>query len=287
MHIERLGTPEVEGILDGEVYVFPKLDGSNGQVWMENGEIKCGSRNRVLSLENDNQGFCDYIMKHEGIGRLFKLYPNLILYGEWLVPHSLKTYEDSAWREFYVFDVTWKNSGDLIDYEYYFKILDFYEIKYIPLLDYYTNPSIEEIAGCVNKNTFLIKPNSGIGEGVVIKNYNFVNKYGRTTWAKVVTEEFKQKNREVFPKKEKEGVEQKIISKYVTYSLVEKEYSKICNEQEWNSKLIPKLLGVVYYSLIKEESYNFIKEFKNPTINFKTLLALTNERVKELKPEIF
>lgn len=285
MHIERLGTPEVEGILDGEVYVFPKLDGSNGQVWMENGEIKCGSRNRVLSLENDNQGFCAYVMKHEGMKRFFKAYPHITLYGEWLVPHSLRTYEERAWGEFYVFDVHGRTM--LIDYGSYIDTLDFCDIKYIPCIAVITNPTLYDINECVNLNTFLIKPNSGIGEGVVIKNYNFVNKYGRTTWAKVVTEEFKQKNREVFPKKEKEGVEQKIISKYVTSSLVEKEYSKICNEQEWNSKLIPKLLGVVYYSLVKEESYNFIKEFKNPTINFKTLLTLTNERVKELKPEIF
>lgn len=28
-HLERLGNQETNGILDGEVYVFPKIDGTN------------------------------------------------------------------------------------------------------------------------------------------------------------------------------------------------------------------------------------------------------------------
>ena len=31
-HVERLGTDETEGILDGIVYVFYKIDGTNGSV---------------------------------------------------------------------------------------------------------------------------------------------------------------------------------------------------------------------------------------------------------------
>ena len=55
-HIERLGTDETEGILDGLVYVFPKIDGTNGSIWWEptcmskttknHGCIRFGSRNR-------------------------------------------------------------------------------------------------------------------------------------------------------------------------------------------------------------------------------------------------
>lgn len=42
-HIERLGTTEVSEILDRECCIFPKIDGINGQVWMEDGQIKVGS----------------------------------------------------------------------------------------------------------------------------------------------------------------------------------------------------------------------------------------------------
>ena len=33
-------------------------------------------------------------------------------------------------------------------------------------------------------------PEDGVPEGVVIKNYNYENKYGRTTWAKIISEDF-------------------------------------------------------------------------------------------------
>ena len=48
---------ETDGIELGKVYVFPKIDGTNGSVWIDDGIIKAGSRNRELTLDNDNAGF--------------------------------------------------------------------------------------------------------------------------------------------------------------------------------------------------------------------------------------
>ena len=73
----------------------------------------------------------------------------------------------------------------------------------------------------------------------------------------------------------------------VTKSLIEKEFSKIESETGWSSKFIPRLLNTVFYCLVKEGSWNFIKEFKNPTIDFKRLSFFTNNRIKELMPELF
>ncbi len=35
MHLERYGNEEVDGIEQGTTYVFPKLDGTNAQLWYE------------------------------------------------------------------------------------------------------------------------------------------------------------------------------------------------------------------------------------------------------------
>lgn len=44
-HVSRLGTQDTEGILDGKVYVMPKVDGSNGSLFMgEEGLVHAGSR---------------------------------------------------------------------------------------------------------------------------------------------------------------------------------------------------------------------------------------------------
>ena len=124
-HVERLGTTETDGIETGECWLFPKLDGSNGQVWVnDNGIISCGSRNRELSLDNDNQGFMSWVMQQYNIINFLNKYPNLKLYGEWLVPHTLRTYRKDAWNKFYVFDVVDKNGiEDLMKARHYIDFL--------------------------------------------------------------------------------------------------------------------------------------------------------------------
>jgi len=51
--IRRIGDDRTKGILNGRVSVFPKIDGTNASVWMDDGKLKAGSRNRELTLEND------------------------------------------------------------------------------------------------------------------------------------------------------------------------------------------------------------------------------------------
>ena len=46
----------------------------------------------------------------------------------------------------------------------------------------------------MEKNVFLIEDGKGAGEGIVIKNYDFRNRYNRNTFAKIVTSEFKEKH---------------------------------------------------------------------------------------------
>jgi hypothetical protein len=285
-HVERLGTVETEGIEYGTCYVFPKIDGTNSQLWF-NEAIQAGSRNRQLSLDNDNAGFYNWAVKQICFYKLFEKYPTIRLYGEWLVPHSLRTYNKDSWNNFYVFDVT--NGGEYLTYETYKSILEEFGIEYIPPICKVDNPIYERLQNQLEKNGYLIEDGKGIGEGIVIKNYNFKNKFGRITWAKIVTNEFKAKHSktQITELKECNIIEQDIVNKYVTLSLIDKEFSKIQNESGCSSKMIPRLLNVIYYCLVTEECWNFVKEFKNPTINFKTLFFLTTVKIKQTKPELF
>ena len=51
-----LALPEVEGILDGECFIYPKIDGTNGQAYCLDGKIYVGSRKRFITPEDDNAG---------------------------------------------------------------------------------------------------------------------------------------------------------------------------------------------------------------------------------------
>lgn len=286
-HIERFGTAEVEGIQNGKCYIFPKIDGTNASLWWSNG-LKAGSRNRELSIDNDNAGFYKWALGQEHIIQFLKSHQNVRLYGEWLVPHTLKTYNDNAWRNFYVFDVM--VGDEYADYTKYSELLQQHNIEYIPPICIINNPSYERLIGLLEQNDYLVKDGNGIGEGIVIKNYDYKNKYGRVVWAKIVSNEFKGKHKKAMPNeiKEKNLVEKDIVDKYITRSLLDKEQSKIENEMNgWSSKYIPRLINVVFYNLIREESWNFVKEFKNPTIDFKRLSFFTTSKIKELKPDVF
>lgn len=299
MHLERLGTTEVEGITMGDVYVFPKLDGTNASVWLnDDGSIGAGSRNRELSAEKDNAGFYKWVQENEGKFRpFFQENPSWILYGEWLVPHSLKTYRDDAWRDFYIFDVvnmesvdTGGNPGHYIMPQTYGPILERFELTYLAPFAIVKNGTDEKFRQLTEKNIFYIKDGGGIGEGVVLKNYSFVNKYGRQTWAKVITNQFKEKHVLEMGGSEHGGLseEEKIVNEYITPHLVDKVHAKIVNEENgWNAKLIPRLLNTVFYDFINEEMWDVLKKYKNPKVDFKFLSRLVTQKVKELKPELF
>jgi len=290
-HLERFGSSEVEAIEVGTTYVFPKLDGTNASVWAaEDYSIKAGSRNRELTLEADNAGFYAAMLQDKQVNAYLLEYPYHILYGEWLVPHTVKTYVDTAWRKFYVFDVFNTITQQFVPFNAYEENLKAYGLNYLAPIAIIKNGDVSVFTKCLEKNTFLIKDGEGVGEGIVIKNYDFVNRYGRVTWAKLVTNEFKDSHHKEMgaPLIGCEIVEEKIVNKLVTSSLVDKVVAKIINDTGgWSSKNIPQLINTVFYDLIREDAWTMVKEFKNPTINFKTLSHYTTAKVKELRKDLF
>lgn len=290
--LKRFGTAEVAGIEDGVVYIFPKLDGTNASAWLADGVVQAGSRNRHLdeSSDGDNAGFCKWVRQQGNIKRFLTDYPELRLYGEWLVPHSIKDYRDDAWRKFYVFDIQDMETEEFIHYNAYKDLLTRYEIDYVPCL--WTTPviTIDKLIDFLPSNTYLMKDGAGAGEGLVVKNYNYVNNYGRVTWAKLVTNEFRERNAKEFGHKNIEvntSVEEKIIEQFFTEAFIEKEYAKMTLNAPMSSARIGEMLGRIYHEFLTEEPVNFIKAFKNPTINFKVVNNLALKKIKQVKGEWF
>jgi hypothetical protein len=296
-HIERLGSDLVDGLTDGLCYIFPKLDGTNCSVWMgDDGEIHYGSSKRELTLDDGHRGFCRWVEENKDtFKRLFTKYPEInTIYGEWLVSHNVTTYLDNAWKRFYVFDMyTDVQEYEYYEYSFYTSVCEQFGLDYIPYIGINYNTTQEYLKEKLEENNYLIdtqKYPDARGEGIVIKNYDFVNKYGDTVWGKMVRSEFKNNNRNKRTKEEPNGysIEFEIAHKYITQAFVEKEKAKI-EEQNggWTSKMIPQLLGVIWHEFVTEETWNFIKKFKNPKIDFRELnhqvVAVTKERL----PEVF
>lgn len=302
-HIEKIGREECVGVLNGEVYIQPKIDGTNSCVFLRqfednNGdtsyEICAGSRNRELDLANDNAGFYAYILKQQNILDYLLDHPNHILYGEWLVPHTIKYYADDAWRKFYVFDVFELNgdTGKYLPYNVYKKELEKYNIEYIPILDALINPTPSQLESLLKNNHYLLADKEHIGEGIVCKNYSYTNKWGHQIWGKIVAEEFFGVKKELRTKNHelKENFEMKIANDYITDAVVKKEYAKIKNERPdaQRNELIGRLLNGVYDTFLTEDLATVVRKNKTCTINFQLLRKSSDTRCKEvLKDELF
>ena len=79
-------TPEFQSFdkiarLNREIIITEKIDGTNAQIFIEDdGTIHAGSRNRWLTPEEDNYGFCKWVMDNQEC--LAKLGPGRH-FGEW------------------------------------------------------------------------------------------------------------------------------------------------------------------------------------------------------------
>lgn len=283
-HVERYGTPGVDGINFGTCHVFPKIDGTNACLWFHE-RLRCGSRNRELSLEQDNHGFCAWAQEQCNIDHFFQANSSLRLFGEWLVPHSLRTYREDAWRKFYVFDVM--DGERYLPYEEYKPILETFRLHYVPCYAVVKNGDEEMFRNQLENNDFLMQ-DGHMGEGIVIKNYEFRNKFGRVNWAKIVTSEFKEKSMKAMsaPVKEgKMGPERWIAETYVTRALIDKELAKF--EPDFQGPVQPRLLSTIFNCILEEETKNFVKKLKNPTVDFRELKRWVDNQVKILTPEYF
>lgn len=284
VHIERFGTDEVDGINVGTCHVFPKIDGTNASIWNHSElGIACGSRNRFLAPgAEDNGGFREWATAQDNLRAIVAKYPDARFFGEWLIPHSLKTYRDEAWRKFYVFDAV-DSTGRFLHFDEYSAMCKEFSVDFIPCMAQLVNPTYETLFTCTERNTFLINDNQGVGEGIVIKQYGYQNRFGRCTWAKIVTNSFKDKNAETFG-----PVEAEIASEFLGRHEVDKIVAKIRTEHgQFGSKNIPQLLGMAFHDLVTENTWQALKKHKNPKIDFKTLQFCAINRVKELLPELF
>ena len=295
-HIMKLGTDEVDGILKGTVYLFYKIDGTNSQVFLkDDNTLGFGSRNKEINLTDDNADFVKETIKNSGeykeLLKVLENNPEYIIYGEWLVPHTLKTYKADSWKKFYVFDILDTKENRYLTYEEYFTLLkDCTHINIIPLIAKLENPTEEEIKNKLNDTGSFLCAN-GLGEGIVIKNYSFVNRFGRTTWAKMLTEDFlstkkttREHNREIKNNECEHATEQKIINKYLTFEHISKEYHKLCetyNEDKLDVSHTFELLNRVFEEFISDNIEIIIKKEHLPTINFKALKQLSDSKTKE------
>lgn len=282
--IHRLGKDEVDGILEGICYIQEKVDGANTSIWIEEGiGLMLGTRTRILTTHEEFNGFVPYVMMHEGIKALLEVHPTYRLYGEWLVKHTI-SYKETAYKKFYLFDIYDNATGEYLPTLQVESLAEVHQIEMVPRCAVFTSPTPEAIKELVGKSKFGDR-----GEGVVIKNYDFRNKFGDLVFAKLVSNEFMEDNAVVFGgnnKFAKTYHELWAVNKYMTLARVQKVMNKI--QPEVNEKLdmkhIPRVCNAAYHDLITEEMWEI--QSKVPALDFKDLRRLAFKKAKQIFVDI-
>jgi hypothetical protein len=284
--IHRLGKEETSGILDHNLCIQEKVDGANVSIFWLDGKVRCGTRTRMLPEDESFNGFQEAVQSNELLRKFLKDNQDLILYGEWLVKHTI-TYPDEAYRKIYLFDIAhldldgnvygWTAQSTVGEVSNLLEL----EYPYIFAIGKFTEPEIQEYVG---KSS--IAP---AGEGVVLKAQNFVNKFGDHVYAKVVHQKFKEANAIVFGGNNKHSEtywEMYVVNKYCTAGRVQKIIQKLQSqtEERLDLKHTSQVAGTCYHDLITEESWEIAK--KVPKIDFKNLQKLCMRKFIQIYHDI-
>jgi hypothetical protein len=273
-HVERLGSEDVDGLLDfPPIVIQEKIDGASLSVGIDNEGLIICSRRKLIHANGNTfdrfNGAVDYVLGHGGISVFLKDNPGLILRGEWLVKHTIN-YDSDFWKKFYVYDIQKPGGGYVPVWEYEDELVA-NGILMVPLLKVVLAkeeiPTHKELIALADRKSDF---GECAAEGVVVKRYDFVNRYFRTTWAKVVTSDFKEIFKINMGGTRKDPYEIIFANRAASDSVIAKVIAKIENEE--GRRLIPedmnRLIGTVWHDAVVEGIWDFTKKNKGAVLNF-------------------
>lgn len=276
-HVERFGSSNVEGLLDKNCVVQEKLDGANLTVANEAGLI-VATRNSCIHHDGAPltgfRGAVEYVLAHEGILDFITDHPELVLRGEWLIKNRID-YGPMNMFKYYVFDVQLRD-GNYIPWEDYSSLLAEYDILMVPHLGF--ADSMDEVIAFAGGE-------SAIGgdrkEGVVVKRYDFANKYGQIVWGKFVNEEYHQT-----PRIRTECNHEAAFADYaVSVALVNKVMDKL--EGDISIRRLGEIIGRSWDDVVHEELAEFVLHNKIKNFNFFTARKEVTNLVRQIAMDRF
>ncbi|WJV20790.1 RNA ligase family protein [Rossellomorea marisflavi] len=261
--VVRYGKQATKATLENnaDIVIMEKLDGANASFKLEDGEIKCFSRNTELSNEDGLRGFYQWV--HQNISK-HDLPEGIIFYGEWLVKHKLDYGANE--NQFYLFDIYDEETEKYVPFNIVEKTADMLELKTVPVFYKGQFQSLEHIQSFVGKSHL-----GEIGEGVVVKNYKYEDKHGVQLFTKFVSDEFAEKQQ---VKKHRVSPSVDLLDDFVGSYLTEARVNKIIHkmvdenilEEDFDLTDMGTILknagGRVYEDIISEELDDLLKHVK-------------------------
>ena len=264
MDIERLKEQYVDGFQKGDyIVVQEKIDGANFSIRYDDksDSVMAFSRKKTLDFSNNLRGAWEWSQKLDK--ELIKdiLGSRLILFGEWLVSHTV-VYPDDKYKNAYFYDVYDVEEQKYLNQDQVESIIRKLSLIYVPI--FYKG----EFQSWNHLKQFVGRTNLGgeYGEGIVVKNMTRLNDPNTRLpfYTKIVCDNFAEKKSvKKFDeeKMEKRVKLQALVESIVTEGRVHKLVNKMIDDgiipEKWdehNMSIIAKNIGKdVYYDCVKEE----------------------------------
>lgn len=273
--IERMKEKYADAFTVGErIVVQTKIDGSNASFTYnpETNSLSAFSRNKELNGNNTLNGFYGFVqsLNVEKVKEITKD-GRFIIFGEWLVKHTVK-YPEDKYNRFYMFDV-WDTVTE--KYLSYVETAIFCsdliveadaDIDFVPVLYSGEFKSWEHLMGLLSENTTGASP---CEEGIVIKSQDRLGERNsrKPYYLKIVNERFSEVH-EQHPKKNvspevlaKREAELELAKTIVTARRAEKIIQKCVDEgvlrADWDEKdlgfIAKNCIRMMYDDCVKEE----------------------------------
>lgn len=244
------------------IQISVKVDGANASIALDdNGNLVAFSRKNELTATNNLRGFWNYVQTLDK--NQFADLGNMIIYGEWLVPHTVKYFQES-YNKWYVYDMYDKDTEKWLPQEFVKQFAESHGLIYIHVL--YDGPFVS----WEHCRTFCNSPAySERQEGIVVKNQTKLNDPNNRQpfYLKIVNDSFKETQLKNHVKKvldpqhvkEKQEADES-AEQLVTKARILKEIHKMIDEGILPEKLQPKDMGVIAKNLPKRIFDDVVKE---------------------------
>lgn len=279
--VHRFGKAETEGFFEteGPFYIQEKLDGANASVWVEDGEIKIGSRNQEIVAPATFRGLRTWLEttpEGENLSEFVLSHPQYRVFGEWLVKHTI-AYNLDDMNRFYVFDIY--EGEESVDLYGVHQMCKEYDLLSVPIHVWDDGKHTEYMAKKHLERSSDFGPQR---EGVVVTNPKFVNKFGNKCRVKFVTETFKETAKREKVQRSANGSEW-IVGHYCTPARVLKCVEKLKTVKELDRlemKHTGAIISMVYNDILTEEIWEIQK--KVPIVHFRDLSKQCADKTRQI-----
>lgn len=263
--IERYGKSGNEINVRGNIVIWEKLDGANASFQRVGDKVLAFSHRNFLDGSKDKQlgGFYGWVQENIKAEDLVEGY---VYFGEWTNLHKVNYGENL--KKFFFFDLYDTEKERYLDMGHIRTEAGHLGLTLAPIFYEGEYVSEDHTQSFVGKS--MLAPD-GKGEGIVVKNYKNLDRFGNQSFLKIVTKEFQETNgakvREMIAKPDPLTM---FINDTVTEARIEKMLHKLVDEGKLKEdyaiedmgEILRALGSSVYEDVIKEEADTLAKLVK-------------------------